>query len=147
MKNAVVIDTNVFVSALLKAETAPRQILQLGFLGNIRPLMGNALFAEYRELMTRDKLFRRCPLSGQERLNFFDDFMSICTWVNIYYLWRPNLADESDNHVLELALAGNASHLITGNRKDFAKSELIFPQVKIVTPRIFLEERSSEWAP
>ena len=32
------------------------------------------------------------------------------TWVRVYYLWRPNLPDEADNHLVELAVAGNAVH-------------------------------------
>jgi hypothetical protein len=24
-------------------------------------------------------------------------FLSVCEWVNIYYLWRPHLKDEADN--------------------------------------------------
>ena len=29
-------------------------------------------------------------------------------WVTVYYGWRPNLPDEGDNHLIELALAGGA---------------------------------------
>jgi hypothetical protein len=38
----------------------------------------------------------------------FAGFLSVCHWCEIYYLWRPNLADEADNHVLELAVAAAA---------------------------------------
>ena len=111
-------------------------------LGDIQPLMGNALFSEYRDLMERDHLFRNCPLSKMERRDFLDDFMSVCKWINIYYLWRPNLKDESDNHLLELALAGNATYLITGNIRDFVRTELLFPGLKVLTPKNFLLERT-----
>jgi len=142
MNNHIVIDTNVFISALLKADTSPRQVLRLALLGDIQPLMGNALFSEYRDLMERDHLFRNCPLSKMERRDFLDDFMSVCKWINIYYLWRPNLKDESDNHLLELALAGNATYLITGNIRDFVRTELLFPGLKVLTPKNFLLERT-----
>jgi len=142
MNNHIVIDTNVFISALLKADTLPRQVLRLALLGDIQPLVGNALFSEYRDLMERDHLFRNCPLSKMERRDFLDDFMSVCKWINIYYLWRPNLKDESDNHLLELALAGNATYLITGNIRDFVRTELLFPGLKVLTPKNFLLERT-----
>lgn len=142
MGNPVIVDTNIFVSALLKADTAPRQIIRLCFLGEIQPLMGNALFSEYEELSNRKKLFENSLLSHEERLDFLADFMSVCKWVSVYYLWRPNLRDEADNHLLELAIAGNASHIITGNTKDFEHAELLFPEVKIVTARQFIEERT-----
>lgn len=140
MVNTIVVDTNVFVSALLKAHTAPRQVLRLCLLEEIKPLMGNALLAEFEGLMKRDALFKDGPLSMKERQTIFDAFLSRCDWVSVYYLWRPNLKDETDNHLLELAIAGGATHIVTGNTKDFRESALRFPQVEIVTPSQFLEQ-------
>lgn len=60
--------------------------------------------------------------------------MSVCRWVKVYYLWRPNLLDEADNHLIELAIAGNASVIVTRNIRDFQQSQLQFPQLKIRTP-------------
>ncbi len=138
MVNTVVIDTNVFVSALLKAETAPRQIVRLCLSEELKPLMGNALLAEFEELMQRDKLFKKGPLTAQERQAVLNAFLSRCDWVSVYFLWRPNLRDEADNHLLELAIAGGASHIITGNTKDFRGAALRFSQIEIVTPSQFL---------
>jgi uncharacterized protein len=64
-------------------------------------------------------------------------FLSVCRWVSIFFLWRPNLPDEGNNHVLELAVAGGAAMLITHNVSDFA-GELKFPGVQVVTPGQFL---------
>jgi hypothetical protein len=36
-------------------------------------------------------------------------------WVRIHFLWRPNLPDEGDNHILELAIAGDARAVITSS--------------------------------
>ena len=59
---------------------------------------------------------------------------SRCEWVPIYYLWRPNIADEGDNFLIELALAGNATHIVTNNIRDLKNAELKFPELNIVTP-------------
>lgn len=61
-------------------------------------------------------------------------------WVRIFYLWRPNLVDDGDNHVLELATAGNAQWLATNNLRDFRKAELRFPDIQIMTPEQILKE-------
>ena len=137
----VVIDTNVFISALNKADTPPRSVLRLCFKHRLMPLMGMALLTEYEDILERDSLFINCPLNKEERLQFFSDFISLCKWTPIYYLWRPNLIDEADNHLIELAVAGNATHIITGNIKDFKRKELLFPSVKIRTPRDFLNQQ------
>ncbi len=61
-------------------------------------------------------------------------------WVNIYYGWRPNLPDEADNHLIELAIAGNAMAVVTHNIRDLAKGELSLGQLRIVTPSQCLED-------
>ena len=136
----IVIDTNVFVSALLKAQSAPRQVLRLCLSGEVKPLMGNALLAEFEELIQRDKIFNNGPLSVQERQALLNAFLSRCDWVGVYYLWRPNLRDEADNHLIELAIAGGATHIVTGNTKDFRGAALRFTQIEIVTPSQFLTQ-------
>ena len=60
-------------------------------------------------------------------------------WVEIYFSWRPNLTDEGDNHLIELAVAGGAEALITRNIGDFKRAELKFPNLAILTPEQFLE--------
>ena len=59
-----------------------------------------------------------------------------------YYLWRPNLPDEADNHLIELAVAGGASHIVTGNLKDFRNAQLSFPHLHIVSANDYLKERT-----
>lgn len=56
----------------------------------------------------------------------------------IYYLWRPNLQDEADNHVVELAIAGQAHWLITQNMRDFKNAELRFTELAFFTPEQIL---------
>ena len=141
----IVVDTNVFISAVLKSASAPRQVLRLCLEEKVQPLMGNALFREYEEVMGRESLFKNSPLNSRERNDLFDAFLSVCKWLPIYYLWRPNLPDESDNHLLELAIAGNAACLITGNTKDFEHGELKLGNCSILTPAQFIIERKTIW--
>jgi predicted nucleic acid-binding protein len=60
--------------------------------------------------------------------------MHVSLWIDVYYLWRPNLRDESDNHLIELAIAGNAQIIATKNVNDFLNSDLIFPNLSILKP-------------
>ena len=50
------------------------------------------------------------------------------------YLWRPNLPDEADNHVVELSVAGGAEVIVTHNMRDFERAELRFPGLRVLTP-------------
>lgn len=101
--------------------------------------MGEALFREYEEVLGRAALFTRCRLSQKERDELFDAFLSVCEWTPVFFLWRPNLPDESDNHLIELAVAGGATSLVTHNVKHLRYGELRFPQVLIETPGEYLK--------
>jgi len=136
----IVVDTNVFVGALLRHEGQNRQILRACLEERARPIVGQALFCEYEDVLGRKELFRDSLLSTPGRQRLFEAFLSVCEWVHVYYGWRPNLRDETDNHLLELAIAGGASAIVTNNVRDFRNSELRFPQVRVVTPREFLKE-------
>jgi hypothetical protein len=57
----------------------------------------------------------------------------------VLFRWRPNLADESDNHLVELAVAGGATAIVTNNVRDLRSGELVFPDIGIMTPAEFLK--------
>jgi uncharacterized protein len=57
----------------------------------------------------------------------------------VYYRWRPNLPDEGDNHVLELAVAAGDAPIVTFNRRDFRSGELRFPGLIVQTPGAWLK--------
>ena len=139
MVTKIVVDTNVFVSVLIgRKGSAAREVLRQCLRGSYQPLMGNALFNEYLDVMNRDEIKAKCPLTDSEAEDLLGDFMSVCQWVKIFYLWRPNLKDEADNHLIELAIAGNATIIVTRNVSDFKRSQLQFPQIEIFKPEEIL---------
>lgn len=137
----VVVDTNIMVSALLSGGGAPRDVLRLCLEEKIAPIFGTTLFAEYEDVLAREDLFVRSPLSASERNTLFDAIVSVGDWISVYYLWRSNLRNEDDNHLVELAIAGGAEWIITANLKDFREAELRFDHVRVGTAGMFLEER------
>jgi uncharacterized protein len=141
----IVIDTNVIVSALMNPSNAPRQVLRLCLKGELKLLVGSALFTEYRDVMARDDIFKNCPVSREDRDMLLDALFSVAEWVKIHFLWRPNLHDEADNHLIELAVAGAAEVIVSANKRDLVFGELLFPTLKIRTAGEFLDERSQPW--
>ncbi len=134
MPPKIVVDTSVFISSLIGASGPSREVIRRSLQGQFHPLMGTALFCEYESVIGRASVLATCPLSEAEILELTQAFMSVCDWINIFYLWRPNLSDEGDNHLIELAIAGNANVLVTNNLKDFRNSELSFPGLQILSP-------------
>lgn len=135
---AVVIDTNVFVAGLRSGGGASRAVLRRALNGELQPLFGNALWTEYQDLLSR-------PVWGDattanERSAVLGALARQGRWVTVYYGWRPNLPDEGDNHLIELALAGGAQAIVTHNLRDLRGGELRLGNLRVITPAQCLEE-------
>ena len=135
---SVVIDTNVFVAALRSEGGASRAVLRRALDGTLEPLFGNALWLEYQDLLGR-------PVWGDtttadERRDVLAALARQGRWVTVYFGWRPNLPDEGDNHLIELALAGGAQAIVTHNLRDLRGGDLRLGTLRIMTPAKYLEE-------
>jgi putative PIN family toxin of toxin-antitoxin system len=139
MDERVVLDTSALVAALKSGGGASRAILRLCLKQRFQPLVGEKIFTEYEDVLGRFELFQTSPLSAEERYELFDAFLAVCDWIPVFFLWRPNLPDEGDNHLIELAVAGAATTVVTQNVRDIRAGELRFPQLKIETPAEFMK--------
>jgi len=138
----VVIDTNIWISALISKDGVSREIIRQALKEDIFPQISTTLFLEYEAVMKREKIQNLCSLSVSEQEELFQAFLSTCKWNEIFYLWRPNLDDEGDNFLMELAVASNSKVIITDNIKDIEFGELKF-DIEVLTPKIFLERYKS----
>lgn len=141
----VILDTNVITAAMLSADGASRRILRGCLTQHLVPVMGEALFREAEDVLGRAHLMADSPLTAPEREELFNAYLSTCEWVKIFFLWRPNLPDENDNHLVELAVAGAVPVIITHNLRDLRKGELRFPSLTVLSPSEFLEKHP--WQP
>lgn len=138
----IVVDTNVFLAAIL-SRGAANSVIAACLRGQALPLMGTTLLAEYEDVLGRAALLTQCRLSSAERSELLDIFLAVCEWTPVYFGWRPNLPDEGDNHLVELAVAGSARFLVTRNLRDLSRMELHFPELRVCSPDVFLRELKS----
>lgn len=125
---------------MISATGANREVLRSCLSGAIQPVLGEALFLEYEDVLSRAELMARSPLSAGERRQLLEAVLSVCLWADVYFGWRPNLRDEGDNHLIELAVASGAGWIITNNLADFRGAQLKFPEVRIGKPGEYLRE-------
>ncbi len=135
----IIIDTNILVSACMGSYYA-NKIIAYCLKGRLQPVIGVTLFNEYEDVINRNAIFDGCKLTQDERNQLLDAFLSVCQWTKIYYIWRPNLKDEGDNHLVELAVASGAEFIVTRNLKDFRQAELMFSSFEICLPENLLEK-------
>lgn len=136
MKYYVVIDTNVLVSAMLKWNSVPGNVMELSFNGPIIPVYNAEILREYREVLLRPK-FRFTEdivndvLSGIENrgINVEAEALDII------------LPDPKDRVFYEVVMEERKTedaYLVTGNIKHFPT------EIFVVTPRKMLDIVLSE---
>ncbi len=138
----IVVDANVFVGVCLGSKVSG-EVIASCLRQELSPLMGTALLMEYEDILGRDEIFQKSNLTGKEKGELLDIFLATCQWTRIYFGWRPNLPDEGDNHLIELAVAGGATRIITHNLRDLRSKELRFDGLRVVIPEQLWQERQS----
>ncbi len=131
----VVLDTNAAVSAALFSRSRPRQVVEYVTARGII-LMSFPVLDELEAVMRRPRFDRYA--SVEERINFLDDLIERAEPVEITHRITA-CRDPKDDKFLELALSGNASHIITGDNDLLALHP--FRNIPILTPAAFLAER------
>lgn len=134
----VVLDTNVILSALLFHAGAVSWLRGTWRSGRIRPLASRYTTTELIRVLTYPK-FR---LTEDERQDILDDYLPHCETVAVPDPPPivPECRDPFDLPFLELALAGRADALVTGDRDLLALNESF--SVPILPPATFRERVS-----
>jgi putative PIN family toxin of toxin-antitoxin system len=133
----IVLDTSVLVAALRSEGGASREVVRRVLQGRLRPVFANAIWLEYEDVLGRN--IWTDETSAEERRRIVAALAQSGRWVAIRFGWRPNLPDEKDNHLIELAIAGNASVIVTHNVKDIVRGELVWDHLRVMTPSQLLE--------
>ncbi len=133
----IVIDTNVFISALRNDTGASFYLLSLVGKSEFESNISVPLIMEYESVAHR--FLRETNLTVPDLNDILDYICSSSNKHKINYLWRPFLKDPKDDLVLELAVKARSQHIITFNKKDFKNTSQF--DITAVTPWEFLKER------
>lgn len=140
MKYYVVIDTNVLVSAMLKWNSVPGNVLQLTFDGPIVPVLNTEIANEYKEVLARPKFS-----FNDEIINaVLDAINSKAIYVDAESI-DIELPDPKDRVFYEVVMEERKdedAYLVTGNIKHFPKKPFIVTPNELIN--IILTETESD---
>lgn len=111
----LVFDTNVLVSALLNPGRTPDLALSAAFEAGVVALVDARVEAEYREVLSRPK-FRKVAPARRDAL--LEALLSRSERVEAAPV-AVALIDDDDRVFIEVALAGEADGIVTGNAKHY----------------------------
>lgn len=129
----VVFDTNVVVAGMRSPAGASAALLTAARRGKITILANVALALEYEAICRRAEHGVAAGLKPAQVAIFVDAVIAMAESVESHFLWRPQLRDPSDELVLEAAVNGRASAIVTFNEQDFGAVPMRFG-VKVLSP-------------
>ena len=132
----IIMDTNVLVAALRSRTGWSRKMLTQVLRSEVVAGVSVPLFIEYEAVLQRAEQREAFGLSTAEVDAFLAGLASVLHPIDISFLWRPQLKDPADEMVLEAAVNGQCSHLVTWNLRDFAQAAPRF-NLQLTTPALY----------
>jgi len=118
----LVLDTGVVLAAMRSDQGASRQLLLAALDKRIVILASVPLMLEYEAVLTRPEQLDVTGLTIEETNVVLDALAAVAEPVVLRFLWRPRLKDANDEMVLETAVNGSASHLVTFNLRHLGEA-------------------------
>lgn len=132
----IVLDTNQFVSALLKPGSNPDAIMELVREGKALLLLSEAICDEILRVLTYPKIRKRLNRSDEYLADFVGKLKGVAIITPGRLLLDPLPTDPDDTKYLECAIEGKADFIVSG---DHHLTDLkVFQGIRIVDPATFL---------
>lgn len=128
----IVVDTNVFISAVVLIESHPRKIVNKALAEGIL-LFSDKTMSELAEVLFRSKFDRY--IGRKEREAFLNELVGVAELIPIVQVIRE-CRDPKDDKFLEVALNGRADLIITGDADLLALHP--WREIAIVSPKDYL---------
>jgi hypothetical protein len=136
----VVLDTNVFVSALLVPDSPPARILELILQGQLRLIISPGIIKEIGQVWQYPKVkksLKKHRLTEAEVAAAVIKILKVATITPGAEIARGVSPDPADDMILSCAVEGQADFIISGDQ-DLTELES-YEGIKIVSPASFLK--------
>ncbi|MBF2016066.1 MAG: putative toxin-antitoxin system toxin component, PIN family [Rivularia sp. T60_A2020_040] len=111
MQYIVVFDTNILLSALLSTNGNPFRCLALAKIGQVESVTCQEILDEFAEkLLVKFKFSQEMAQAAVEEVSRFSRLIEISGTL------KAVLDDPDDDMVVECAVMGNATHVVTGDK-------------------------------
>jgi putative PIN family toxin of toxin-antitoxin system len=134
-----VLDTNVLVSAQIKAGGNPDRILRQGQAGKFELLTSEFILAELADVLGRRHIQRKykSQVTASKRAHYLRAIRAIAGVVQVTTEVQAVPDDLEDNAILACGVDGQANYIVTGD--DVLLELGTFQGIQIVTPAQFLQ--------
>lgn len=132
----IVIDANVIISGLINNTSLSGQIIALWRLGIFDVLVSTQTHEELDRILSYTKFQKNIPKEDRQELMMLFDTKGILVDSKIKV--ELVIEDPTDNKYIELAIAGSAKYLVTGDQ--FILKYEKYQGIEFVTPARFVAQ-------
>lgn len=133
----VVIDTNVFVSAVVNPHGKPAQLLRSCFAGEYLPMTSPSILREFEKVLKSPRLKEKYNLTNQSIRDLLSKFRKVACVTKDLFRLKVVEEDPADDKFLACALEGKADFLVSGNRHLLGLGK--YYSVRVVSVENFLK--------
>ena len=131
----VVIDANIYVSALISPKGAPALVVNRWLEGHFDVLVSQPIINEILRVTAYEKLQRYTRLR-ESRLEFVTLLSEQAIWVEPNEKLDVVSDDETDNRYVECAVSGDAQYIISGDPHLLGVGE--YQNIRCISPNDFI---------
>jgi len=132
----VVLDANVYISALISDKGNPARIIDRWLGGDFDILVSQPIINEILRVTGYKRIQKKYARVGENRLEFVELLSEQGLWIEPEKPLSIVTADESDNRYIECAVAGGAQYIVSGDTHLLAVGA--YRGIVVVTPAAFL---------
>jgi uncharacterized protein len=140
-----VLDTNILISRILSPYGNPARIFQRLRDEAFELVLSEPILAEFREMMSYDRLRRLHRLSDEEIVSAAADLAATATLVEPAERLNVVPDDPDDDKFLEAAVAGEAEFVVSGDHHLLVLKT--FRGIRVLTPAVFVAMLSQAETP
>ncbi len=132
----VVLDANIFVSALISDKGNPARIINRWLAGEFDLLLSRPIIDEILKVTGYERIQNKYAKVRENRLEFVALVEENGIWAEPSETIDIVSADESDNRYIECAVTGNAQYIVSGDQHLLDIGD--YQGIIIVTPAMFI---------
>ena len=132
----VVLDANIYISALISDKGNPAAIINSWLSGQFDILISQPIIDELLRVTSYERIQNKYRKVKEARLEFAELIAKQGTWIEPVKTLSAVTRDKSDNVYLECAVEGEAQYIVSGDEHLLALSE--FQGIIVLSPASFV---------
>lgn len=132
----VVLDANIYVSALISGKGNPAKIINKWLAGQFDVVISRPIIDEILRVTDYERIQKKYANVRENRLEFVELIAKQGIWEEPVEKLAVVTEDESDNRYVECAVAGNAQYIVSGDEHLIAVGA--YNGIIILTPATFI---------